>query len=132
LSAAAFDDGGPAFPWGEHGSHLGGLSTRAYAAIHLAAGIRANPAHADHLHDHDATAEIAVEGADALIRALHTPPQQVVQPFKPDTLTNDERAAMDRLTNWSYFDDLPADLKEQANRTAIYLKNQLGDDSLPF
>ena len=26
------DDGGPAFPWGEHGTHLGGMSIRDYFA----------------------------------------------------------------------------------------------------
>ncbi len=26
------DDGGPAFPWGEHGTHLGGASLRDYFA----------------------------------------------------------------------------------------------------
>jgi hypothetical protein len=26
------NDGGPAFPWGEHGTHLGGISKRDYFA----------------------------------------------------------------------------------------------------
>ena len=26
------DNGGPAFPWGEHGTHLGGMSLRDYFA----------------------------------------------------------------------------------------------------
>lgn len=28
------DDGGPAFPWGEHGTVLGGMTIRDYFAIH--------------------------------------------------------------------------------------------------
>jgi hypothetical protein len=29
---SARDDGGPAFPWGEHGAHLGGMTLRDYFA----------------------------------------------------------------------------------------------------
>ena len=29
---SAHDDGGPAFPWGEYGTHLGGMTLRDYFA----------------------------------------------------------------------------------------------------
>lgn len=34
LTAPAVDDGGPAFPWGEHGDRLGGMSVRDVFACH--------------------------------------------------------------------------------------------------
>lgn len=40
------DDGGPAFPWGEHGTRLGGMSLRDYfAAKAMAALIQKVPLH---------------------------------------------------------------------------------------
>ncbi|OZI56989.1 hypothetical protein CAL20_15370 [Bordetella genomosp. 4] len=33
------DDGGPAFPWGEYGSHLGGMSLRDYFAAKAMQGL---------------------------------------------------------------------------------------------
>lgn len=36
---ADFDDGGPAFPWGEHGTVLGGATLRDLFAAHAVAGV---------------------------------------------------------------------------------------------
>lgn len=78
----------------------------------------------------DLMAQNAMDGADALIRASACPPQRVAVPFDPAALTNDERAAMDRLVSWIYFDDLPKDIKANAKAVAEWVK---GDDfSIPF
>ncbi|QUN56106.1 hypothetical protein [Burkholderia cenocepacia] len=36
-------DGGPAFPWGEHGTHLGGMTLRDYFAAKALTGMLAEP-----------------------------------------------------------------------------------------
>ncbi len=33
------NDGGPAFPWGEHGTHLGGMTLRDYFAAKAMQGL---------------------------------------------------------------------------------------------
>lgn len=69
MSAVTINDGGPAFPWGEPGTHLGGATLRDYFAAkampamlgHLAQGIRPQ--------DCIVMAEDAYSVADAMIRA---------------------------------------------------------------
>ncbi len=41
MSDTPRDDGGPAFPWGEHGTHLGGMTLRDYFAAKALRGIMA-------------------------------------------------------------------------------------------
>ena len=63
-----FNDGGPAFPWGEHGTHLGGMTLRDYfAAKELskveAVSVCALPSDYDRFADH------CYRMADAMLRA---------------------------------------------------------------
>lgn len=80
----------------------------------------------------DVMAMNAMEGADALIRASAIPPQRVEQPFDPAVLTLGESEAMERLTWWNGFGDLPADIQARATQTAEYLKSVNQDDDIPF
>lgn len=129
MSAADFDDGGPAFPATEQNgcnSGVPGMSLRQhYAGKAMAALVMQG-------FDIEQTPDMAFETADAMIRAGNNPPKKLEQPFDPAKLTNDERAAMDRLTGWPYFDDLPTELKERATATAAFLKTDFADDSIPF
>lgn len=118
-------DGGPAFPHGNPatGGEPGMSLRQHYAGQAMAALVMQG-------FDIEQTPPLAFETADAMIRTSSTPPQRVEQPFDPATLTNDERAAMDRLTGWFYFDDLPADLKARATKTHEFVQVDL--DSIPF
>jgi hypothetical protein len=70
LTKPVVDDGGPAFPWGEHGAHLGGMSLRDYfAAKALQAEIITSTS--------DATPESADAVIDAAARAGRTPMEQI-------------------------------------------------------
>lgn len=62
------NDGGPAFPWGEHGTHLGGMTLRDYFAAKVMQGICA---HSDTwgLPSADKIAKVSYELADAMLRA---------------------------------------------------------------
>lgn len=72
------DDGGPAFPWGEHGTHLGGISMRDYFAAKAMQAIVTNdamiqrldmfPAH-EGVKASDAIAQEAYVMADAMLKA---------------------------------------------------------------
>lgn len=142
-------DGGPAFPITEqHGSNSGmpGMSLRQhYAGLlmqteAMTCGVPGEACEAlvkaahdkgmDPMDPIDLMAQNAMDGADALIRASACPPQRVHVPFDPLKLTNDERAAMDRLVNWDCFDDLPEDVKANAKAVARSLKDD--DFSIPF
>lgn len=134
MSTTEFDDGGPAFaaaglaglPNGDFIYGQTGMSLRQHYAGKAMAALVAQG------FDIEQTPPLAFETADAMIRAGHNPPQQIEKPFDPATLTNDERAAMDRLTGWLYFDDLPVDLKARATATAQFLKSDVADDGIPF
>ncbi len=80
----------------------------------------------------DVMAANAMEGADALIRASAIPPQRIEQPFDPAVLTSGECEAMERLTWWNGFGDLPAEIQARATKTAEYLKAVGEDDGIPF
>lgn len=143
-------NGGPAFPVPDQ-KHSGGLdghygmTLRQYYAGQLmqgelltcgvpgeacdalvakAAELRMDPV--------DVMAMNAMEGADALIRASANPPQRVEQPFDPAVLTTGECEALERLTWWNGFSDLPADFQARATQTAEYLKSVNQDDGIPF
>ena len=140
-------NGGPAFPVPglQHDDGFNGMTLRQYYAGQLmqgelltcgvpgeacdalvakAAELRMDPV--------DVMAVNAMEGADALIRASAIPPQRVEQPFDPAHLTNDERAAMNRLKDWIYFDDLPVDIRDRVGKTALFLEREDSNDSIPF
>lgn len=143
----ATTNGGPAFPVPglQHDDSFNGMTLRQYyagqlmqgelltcgvpgeacdALIRRAADLGWDPV--------DVMAANAMEGADALIRASAIPPQRVEQPFDPERLTNDERAAMNRLNDWLYFDDLPEDIKDRVRKTALFLEREANEDSIPF
>jgi len=141
-------DGGPAFPITErNGSNSGmpGMSLREYYAGQLMHGelttcgvpgeacealVRAA---ADKGMDPiDLMAQNAMDGADALIRASAWPPQRVAVPFDPSTLTTGELDAMERMTWWTHFGDLPTEIKDRATKAAEYLKAVGEDDGIPF
>ena len=62
-----FNDGGPAFPWGEHGTHLGGMTLRDYFAAKAMAAIIFSEGVMEGSNDVDALR--AYDYADAMIRA---------------------------------------------------------------
>jgi hypothetical protein len=154
MSSLDDDDGGPAFPVSnfstampgtvEEGKRMArGMSLRQHYAGLLMQGelttcgvpgeacdALVKAAHDRGMDPIDLMAQNAMDGADALIRASACPPQRIYVPFDPATLTNDQRAAMDRLIDWLYFDDLPEDVK--ANAKAVNRFIQMGDDSIPF
>lgn len=43
MSAPIRDDGGPAYPWGEHGAHLGGMTLRDRFALEAMPKLNAFP-----------------------------------------------------------------------------------------
>lgn len=59
-------DGGPAFPWGEHGTHLGGMTLRDYFAAKAMAAIAPN--FIDEWSE-QSISETAYSLADAMLRA---------------------------------------------------------------
>lgn len=61
-------DGGPAFPWGEHGTHLGGMTLRDYFAAKAMQGICAHQ-ETWGLPSGDKVAKVSYDLADAMIRA---------------------------------------------------------------
>lgn len=62
------DDGGFAFPWGEHGTRLGGLSMRDYFAAKAMQAAATNPEGANGFTFSE-RAKWAYEQADAMLRA---------------------------------------------------------------
>jgi len=60
------DDGGPAFPWGEHGTHLGGMTLRDYFAAKAMAAIISDP---QWMGGPKNCSEWAYKYADAMIEA---------------------------------------------------------------
>jgi hypothetical protein len=66
-------DGGPAFPWGEHGSHLGGMTLRDYFAAKAMVGIYQMVATREHgVSASDPEGDIAKHAyqmADAMLKA---------------------------------------------------------------
>jgi len=140
-------NGGPAFPVPglQHDDGFNGMTLRQYFAgklMHaelMTCGVPGEAcdalvqAAADKGMDPiDLMAQNSMDGADALIRASANPPQRVVVPFDPSTLTTGELDAMERMTWWTHFSDLPADIKERATKSAEYLKAVGEDDGIPF
>lgn len=62
-------DGGPAFPWGEHGSHLGGMTLRDYFAAKALNGILACFKDYVGANNLEARAALAYRYADAMLKA---------------------------------------------------------------
>ncbi len=71
MTETKIDDGGPAFPWGEHGTHLGGMTIRDYFAGQALSGLIAEVGLRDMLdkEHQDAMAANAYTIADLLIAA---------------------------------------------------------------
>lgn len=71
-SGQHLDDGGPAFPWGEHGQILGGMSLRDWFAGQVISGMHASLAsttswpEGNYLNE---MAEIAYSQANAMLQA---------------------------------------------------------------
>lgn len=68
------DDGGPAFPWGEQGVRIGGMSLRDYFAAQALAGLAAHGPHPDLVRMTEAElaatfATAAYNMADAMLAA---------------------------------------------------------------
>ncbi|MAG68400.1 MAG: hypothetical protein Tp138OMZ00d2C19078221_53 [Prokaryotic dsDNA virus sp.] len=59
------DTGGPAFPWGEHGTVLGGMTLRDYFAAKAMASMHTNPYWDD--KSYRAIADAAYQQADAML-----------------------------------------------------------------
>lgn len=66
------DTGGPAFPWGEHGDRLGGMTLRDYFAASIAQGILAggwaSTVPLDDLEHGPQLAAFAYQAADDMLR----------------------------------------------------------------
>jgi hypothetical protein len=66
------DDGGPAFPWGEHGTHLGGMSIRDYFAAQAMEAIVSTVPHLCAVRAADVACE-AYDYADAMLAERNKP-----------------------------------------------------------
>lgn len=146
----AIDDGGPASPFDEKnddGTHYHGnpgMSLRQhYAGLFMKAelmmcSVPGAPAEALGRYVSqtgesrlDAMAGNAMLSADALIRASHTPPQKVEQPFDVAMLTRQERGALVNLRSHWNFHSLPADIKAKSEAAAEFVEPS-EDDGIPF
>ena len=132
MSAAEFNDGGPVSPITEANGANSGMTGMSLRQHYIGLAMQPLFGESTRYESVDGIAGQAVLMADALIRAGHNPPQQLEKPFSPSALTNDECAAMDRLTSWNYFDYLPSDVRHAALATAAFLKSNEAGDSIPF
>lgn len=125
LVAGPIDDGGPAFPSADPYVHDGMSLRQHYAGKAMAALVMQG-------FDIEQTPPIAFETADAMIRASHTPPQKVEQPFDPAKLTRIERDALGHLTSTGLLIRLPADVRAMASACAEFVEPAEEDDGIPF
>lgn len=143
------DDGGPVYPrvTDQYLINSDGMSVRAHIAAlmlpQLAQLFTTNgdatrsvmyQAEATGMSACDVLAVDAVNHADALIRALKNPAQQVVKSFDPTSFTFAERREMAALVSLFGFTDLPTDIQSQARACDKYIvdHDKLFEDDCPF
>lgn len=140
------DDGGQAFPGFDSpgATFIAGMSLRQhYAGLAMQSSLIARGLSHEVREDlvkisemtgrsqMDQLALHAMESADAMIRAGHTPPQNVEQPFDVATIPRHEREALVNLRAVWLFHSLPADIKAKAEAAAEFIEPVV-DDGCPF
>jgi hypothetical protein len=126
---ADIDDGGPAFPVLERGAGgleltAPGMSQRAlFAAILMPRTVGTEVI--------DQLATNAVQGADALLRALAEPKQPEPRfDYDASAAPTAEKEALKRLASASFFDELPRDTRDFV-RHAVH-RIDMDENDIPF